>query len=222
MKKVLVLMLVLGMAAFANATVIDVVKVGMGSLGNAGTSTDPLDIGETITVKLVMNFNPTTAGLPTGARAGYLLSSLNVSLSVSGGGTLGPTSTSYGDPVWEKSTRWSLFGIVDSDEDYTNGFEKIGAAANPAIYPLTAGATTDLMWDLVITCTGPGPVTIDLGIAGPSDYAPWRGPNNNTDPLPAWQAMTNDDLGDLIIHQVPEPMTIALLGLGGLLLRRRR
>jgi len=224
MKKVLVLMLVLGMAAFANATVVDVVKVGPGSAGHAGTSTDPLDIGETIMIKLVMNFNATTAGVPTGTKAGYLLSSLNVSMSVSSGATLAPgTMTSYGLlPDWQKSSRWSLFGLVDSDEDWTDGFDKIGAAANPAIYPLSAGAITDLFWDLKITCTGPGPVTIDLGLAGPSDYAPWR-TSNNQSPVPApWAAMTDADLGDLIIHQVPEPMTIALLGLGGLLLRRRR
>ena len=42
MKKVLALMLVLGMASLANVTVIDVIMVGPGSMGHAGTSSDPL------------------------------------------------------------------------------------------------------------------------------------------------------------------------------------
>ncbi len=224
MKKVLVLMLVLGMAAFANATVIDVVKVGMGSHGNAGTSTDPLDIGETIGIKIVMNFNPTTAGLPAGTRAGYLLLSMSMGLSVNGGTLDAGTKDTYGTPIWQKHVGWSTWGFVDADEDYSDGWDEIGAGALNPIYPASAGAITDLFWDLIITCTGPGPAVIDLSrTANLMNYANWRASDNRT-PVPGgvWLDMAETDLGDLTIHQVPEPMTIALLGLGGLLLRRRR
>jgi len=59
MKKLLVLMLVLGMASLANATVIDVVTVGVGSLGHAGTLTDPLVESETIEIQIILNANLT-------------------------------------------------------------------------------------------------------------------------------------------------------------------
>lgn len=37
-----------------------------------------------------------------------------------------------------------------------------------------------------------------------------------------WNAETFEIMDTVVIHQVPEPMTFALLGLGGLFLRRRR
>lgn len=37
-----------------------------------------------------------------------------------------------------------------------------------------------------------------------------------------WIPVTEDDLGDVSFYVLPEPATIALLGLGGLLLRRRK
>ncbi len=214
MKKILVLMFVLGMDSFVNATVIDVVKDGMGSKGHAGTATDPLVRGETIGIKLVMNFNATTSGLPAGTRAGYLLSSMSLSMSVSGGGTLDAgTKDTYGTPIWQKNVGWSTWGFVDADEDYSDGWDEIGAGALNPIYPASAGAITDLFWDLIITCTDEGPVTIDLGINGTNNkYAQWRASDNRT-PVPngVWLQMTNADLGDLTVYQIPEPMTLALL-----------
>ncbi len=225
MKRLIVLTVVLAVTSFAGAGVIDVVTTGPGSMGNAGTSLDPLSIGETIGIKLVMNFNATTAGLPAGTRAGYLLRSMSISLGVGGGGTLAPgTFTPYGDPDWQESTRWSVFGFTDPDADYSNGWDEIGAGALFPIYPLTAGAITDLFTDLIITSHGGlSPITINLATTqNLSDYAMWRGSDNAT-PVPDWAQLANADLGDLILYQeVPEPMTLALLGIGGLLLRRRR
>ena len=37
-----------------------------------------------------------------------------------------------------------------------------------------------------------------------------------------YDGMTGEELDTQVIHQIPEPMTIALLGLGGLFLRRRK
>ena len=53
--------------------------------------------------------------------------------------------------------------------------------------------------DVILHCAGEGDVTVLLG------------------PAPS-----TDMLDKLIIHQIPEPMTMALLGLGGLFLRRRK
>jgi hypothetical protein len=78
------------------------------------------------------------------------------------------------------------------------------------------------MYDLLLTCTGGGDVAVDLTLAGLTEYAEFKTPSGG--PYPEWTQAVDADLGSLVIHQegVPEPMTIALLGLGGLLLRRRR
>jgi len=63
------------------------------------------------------------------------------------------------------------------------------------IPPLPAGTLIDL---ITLHCEGPGDVLISL------------------------VGSTDGVLDTQIIHQIPEPMTIALLGLGGLFLRRRK
>ncbi len=64
----------------------------------------------------------------------------------------------------------------------------------------TVPAQTGKWWDVEFTCDGTGTVTISL-ISG-EDY------------------VTVEDT--ITITQIPEPLTVALLGLGGLFLRRRR
>ena len=56
-------------------------------------------------------------------------------------------------------------------------------------------------WEIEVHCDGPLDGLITL--VGPSGYK-------------------TETLDTLLIHQTPEPMTIALLGLGGLFLRRRK
>ncbi len=225
--RILPIILAIVVVSCAHATVIDVVRDGIGSLGNAGTSTDPMEPGESIHIKIVMNFNATTAGLPAGTRAGYLLLSMSMGLSVEGGTLDAGTKDSYGEPIWQKNVGWSTWGFVDADEEYSNGWDEIGAGALNPIYPASAGAITDLFWDLIITCTDPGPAVIDLSrTANAMNYAKWRASDNRT-PVPGgvWLDVADTDLGDLIIHVgagVPEPMTLMLLGLGALFLRRKR
>jgi hypothetical protein len=208
MKKVLVLMLVLGMVSLANATVVDVVKNGVGSQGHAGTSTDPLTVGETIGIKLVLNYHP--AGSPS--YDGYRLSSMNLDLHVSGPANFSAIVTTDGTikSAYRNTGLSPWFNTVPS----AVGITQLMATALTPISGAT-GKPTDLVWGMTIACTGNGMVTVDLTLYGLSEYKPYGD-------SPAWVAMVEGDLGDLIIHQVPEPMTIALLGLGGLLLRRRR
>jgi len=54
-------------------------------------------------------------------------------------------------------------------------------------------------WDLTMHCDGPGDVTVDL-----------------------YDSSGYILIDSLTIQQIPEPITVALLGLGGLLLRRRK
>jgi hypothetical protein len=231
MKKVLALILVLGMASLANATVIDVVTVGLGSMGHAGTSMDPLEPSETIGIKIVLNSNP-YAGFPS--FDGYLLSMMDVDLHLSGPGSLDVgTKDKSGNPVWKYNAGFSAFGVVDPKgainppyNELANGLDQIAGVCSPPIGPPGTGSTgpIDLVWDLIIHCEGGLPVTVDLTLDGLSQYAPYSA-IDGTSPFPnppGWVDLVEGDLGDLVIHQIPEPMTIALLGLGGLFLRRRR
>jgi len=216
-------MLVLGMTSVASAGIVDVVVVGEGSMGHAGTSTDPLMPSETIEIAIVLNSNP-YPGTAYPNYDGYLLSTLDVDLHVSGPGTMDVgTTNKSGDPVWQYDTRLSPFGVVD-DGDLSNGLNQIAGTALTPVGPPTSGSTgpIPLVWDLIIHCDGNGPLTIDLTMNGVSEYSPYSD-GTGINPYPdGWILLTEGDLGDLVIHQIPEPMTIALLGLGGLFLRRRR
>jgi hypothetical protein len=212
-------MLVLGMASMASATVIDVVAVGTGSLGNAGTSTDPLYESETIDIAIVLRNVPGSS--PIGSSYdGYVLSSMDVSLTVTGPGTLSELGTtkatklahSAGFGAWAEPEP----AIVGNAIAYMAGTSASATYGIPAAY----GADVDLVWNLVLHCTGEGYVTLDLAINGTTEYADYT--KSGGVPSEDWKTATNSDLGDLVIHQIPEPVTIALLGLGGLLLRRRR
>jgi hypothetical protein len=76
-------------------------------------------------------------------------------------------------------------------------------------------ADQDMVWDFYVTLGGgAGTVTVDLGLNETTRYKTSGGSWINTD--------DDNEVGDLVIDVVPEPMTIALLGLGGLFLRRRR
>ena len=216
-------MLVLATASLANATVIDAVILGEGSLGHAGTSTDPLVPSETIQIGLVLNYNPNPSPPP---KDGYLLSSIDLGLHVSGPGTMDAGYWYSGYPIWRKHSNFSLFGVMDAYntipwDDISGGLDQISGAA---MTPVNGSVDGLLMWDLWIHCDGFGDVIIDLTVNGLTEYSPYSnidGTQPKPDP-PGWVAMVDDDLGDLVIHQIPEPTTVALLGLGsGLLLRRR-
>jgi hypothetical protein len=69
-------------------------------------------------------------------------------------------------------------------------------------------ADGDYFTEILFHCEGPGDVVVSL-----------------YDISAAWSVATEDGgflIDSVVIHQIPEPMTIALLGLGGLFLRRRK
>jgi hypothetical protein len=221
MRKVLALMLVLGMTSVVNAGVIDVVVDGAGSLGHAGTSTDPLEVGETLGIKIVLRNNPYYYGtVRYTAYDGYTLSGMDVDLEVSGPASLDVVTTAKGAVNLGKHAQFALFSTPDP-LIVGNAIEYIAAAGPMAGIPATGG-DVDLIWNLYIVCTGNGPVVLDLTLHGSTSYGIDYDPINGGPYTGDWVLAVEGDLGDLIIHQVPEPMTIALLGLGGLFLRRRR
>ena len=110
---------------------------------------------------------------------------------------------------------YSLLGIVDQPWDFA---WVVNMGATPQYVSFGGGnfqtANGDTRWiidGLLFHCESPTDVTLTM-VAGTGgiDYS------TGTD------IAEGTILGTVLIHQIPEPMTIALLGLGGLLLRRRK
>jgi hypothetical protein len=213
----------------------EVQTVGVGSLGHAGTIEDPLEESEIIEIAIVLNNNP-YAGFPS--YDGYVIDTMDVDLHVSGAGTLdvpglyGAKSPypRIGDDLgvhadWDV---WSQSGTPDDPATTTvNEYEPL--IVGNQIAQLTGGsfsyiigkpAAVQLVWNLFVHCDGEAPVVIDLTLNAGTAYWDYSTPGNL--PYGASDTMTEGLLGDLTIYQVPEPATIALLGLGSLFLMRRK
>ena len=219
MKKSLILIFILGAASLANATVIDVVTDGPGSMGHTGTSADPLEVGEMIWIKIVLNHNP-YPGYPS--YDGYSLDTIGLTLDVSGPATLGVVmaTSKTGD-------------YPDLGHHFEGGFEVWSQAdpliVNNGIDELLGGTLStitgpaDLVWNLYILCDDAGTIDIDLGIMSLTRYWDYEDPYDPKYGYGDSKFATESDLGDLTIYYGnPEPATILLLGLGGLMLLRKR
>jgi hypothetical protein len=186
MKKILVLLLVLGMASWAHAGLINVVMTGYDDNDGSG------DITASDIVYIAI-------ALPDGVSSdGY-----DLDLHVSGPGALQEVNGGPGPNHAAGIGMWEYSGIANN-----------GIAQMAEVHLMGTWIGQDLIWGLAIHCEGRGNVLVDLTLNGGTRADP-EGGNN-------WQNLTEADLGDLTIVQVPEPMTIALLGLGSLLALRRR
>jgi hypothetical protein len=192
MKKLFSLVLVLCMVGFASAGLIDVVMTGYQDVDQSGTIS-PSDI---ILLQIVNNI-PNTGG--TG------LIAYDLDLHVSGPGIL--SEVNGGPAANHQADDWGGMGWAYSGIAPANVIAKMGDAW---LFSFANAGT--LIGGLAIHCEGFGPVNVDLtlGVGG-------GGYGNPTQPT----QLLETDLGDLVIEQVPEPATIALLCLGGLLLRKR-
>jgi hypothetical protein len=216
MKKLIVLSLVLMISSVADAAVIDAVAYDVGqSGGRLGGAADPLLPNDIIGIKLVLNHNPyPVPGFSS--YDGYMLSNMNLTMNIAGPGSLDAGTKDQGDPVWQHHPDLLAFIVMDSN--ISDGFDAVAAIALPSIEAAPGG--TDLFWDLLLHCDGEGDVTIDLALYGLTEYSQYK-TGIGGGPIPGWSPATENDLGDLVIHQIPEPITITLLSLGGLLLKRK-
>jgi len=103
---------------------------------------------------------------------------------------------------------------------------KNGSVANVWVYGET-GAVNSTNFDPAVPAgTILGTFTLRVGAKGGtitiSDYSGSNfGPPTSSKYTPDGGALTTTDMPNLVLNVIPEPVTIALLGLGGLFLRRR-
>jgi hypothetical protein len=176
MKKLLILMLVLGMASAANAASAELY------LKSGGLSTLPATaIGTTITVDLYVDvdlagINKVDFGFGTATGTMTKGSWFNAGSTSSAGDD--SSGTSIVDAYWNKSG-----GAADYQKDTIMYSFSVGVTTGGTILPI-----------------------MNTGDAANRGFTQYTAAENTYTPLTI----------------LPEPMTIALLGLGGLFLRRRR
>lgn len=182
MKKLLILMLVLGLASVANASLIFTID---------GVEQPPeitLDVSEAVSLDLHLTAGENMLGYDIQ----YILSNNQAELITTG---------AYGYPAMTLPAPFDLLGYVAYSDP-----QNVRITASQFLgLPLEGPA--DLMLDMVLHCLEPTDVVLTVEVMGTTDL--------NGEPL-------TGVIHTLTIHQIPEPATVLLLGLGGLLLRRRK
>jgi len=203
MKKLLIFMLVLGMASTASAVLVPSTQTFYFQMEISAPGTD-FEIGDTVTIDIY-------AG-DTAAVTDMLGTVLNIS-----------EATSAAVATISSSAHWNIEPVVPPDGTLTTTADG-GGGWNVNVSGLVATVgipTNDLIYTVTFVANGAGVVIIDAASGTWSGYEAVVGPVDGLydGETPAYEAY---GLPYAEITVIPEPMTIALLGLGGLFLLRRR
>lgn len=185
MNKLLVVMLVLGMAGMANATLM----LSVDDVNNPAETTINLKMSETVKIDIAGEAPYDAPGqFYLGIKLGGL-GSLNID------NVTIPYAGNSKQVAWIDSTAAPGLGIINPFVSvYLYDLVEPG---NP-LKPLSG----KLVDNIIFHCDGYDPMNPDVTLILLSG--------------------AGQPLDTQIIHQIPEPMTVALLGLGGLFLRRRK
>jgi hypothetical protein len=196
MKKFLIFMLVLGMASVATATL----QISVDGEYEPHDSTIYLDpTGVLAPATCILDIWNDANIVPSGAGEGNWLLMCDTALGTITNGV----AVAYGDVTLMGPLSASESGVTGMPEGYDGEYGAILLVGVTTVIPVG----TKLFDEILFTCMGQGDVLITLErITDGGEYP--------ADPAVLYDSVT--------IHQIPEPATIALLGLGGLLLRRRK
>ena len=237
-KLLLVLVFVFGVASVAGgqALSLKVVDLGFsgGRDGSPGTELVPSDV---VGITVVLEYLPFADDIQQG---GYWVDGLDLSLDVMSGA--GSWDIAFGGVQShpEEGRRGGGESYVVTAEIAAPDHVTIDGYADFNGWTATedlVAADLDFLTGFLLHYDGPGPVELALNMDGPvvnpSVTYPgtggvniicehsnrWKYPGYLYDPY--WRDLTAEDLGSIVINQIPEPISLGLLALGGLGLLRR-
>jgi hypothetical protein len=195
MKKLFVLMLVLGLASVASASLVGL-DISVNGNHEPADSMYTLLPSQTLTLDIHVNADITPGGAGEG---NWLLICETAAGTISGG-----HKVPYGDVTLMGPDSASGAGVAGMPDGYDGVYGAILLVGTTTVVP----ASTILFDGIIFHCEGPltNPLDVTIELSRLTDEGEYTGQIYDT----------------VTIHQVPEPATIALLGLGGLLLRRRK
>jgi hypothetical protein len=207
MKKLLVLLFVLGLVSVANAGIIDVTITSLNGVTITNTKEITVNPSDMVDIRIMFN----------GPATEYLFG-IQSFINVVGPGTL--DWTIFSPAVWDAE---ELLWVYDDlrpqydpalhvkaiENDKTYMIEGALAAGRPGT---GAGTEVWIVKDIQIHCDGQGPVIVSLSDRGLGSKVVDAG----------FVVLPYSYGNGVIIHQIPEPMTLMLLGLGSLFLIRRK
>jgi hypothetical protein len=205
MKKKVVLLLVIGLAIASQAGAQigeegDEIYLTVNGQDNVYDIT--VNVGDTLTIGVWSNIMYAPGSASSGNNHIWRLEAKDAST----GGPAGPLAKFTGYSLIEPSWTSSPLDLIDQNGNTTTPdilrFRWIKASAGGEDPPVIT--RTGQWYDATFLCTGLGDVQIKIGDWG-------------TTP-PVWSQYDYT----ITVHQIPEPMTLMLLGLGGIPMLRRR
>jgi hypothetical protein len=216
MRKLLALILVLGLASMASAIpTVGGIELSVNGLAAPDVWPDDLIPSDELTLDIHV--------LDGTVLAGFVLA-----VQVSGPGSLLPGNVIFAEtpPTYRYVDIPGIFtGWTTGDRAWGSGAVAV-AIADPQMLRFSAGnldfntvGEYTLMDNLVFHCEGEGDVLVEL-VALDTTYYEHDEIGNITGVFQNYDAGMVID--SILIHQIPEPMTLSLLAIGGLALLRRR